>query len=166
MRTCRSKAPIIYKSGTHFEIGKGVVVRKGNDVAILAVGLLVFEALEAAETLAEKGIQATVVDMHTLKPVDRDLILNLSKQTGAMVTCEEHSIYGGLGSIASRVVTQEAPCPMEFVAIRDTYAESGTPDELLERYGLTAPHIVKAAERAVSRKNTGRRPQGEVSKPD
>ena len=152
MRTGRPKVPIIYKQGTDFEIGKGMKLRTGEDLTIFANGLLVFEALVAAEELAEKGIQAAVVDLHTIKPIDRDLIKAQAKETGAIVTCEEHQIYGGLGSIVSEVVTGEAPVPMEFVAICDTYAESGTPDELLERYGLTARHIVQAAERVISRK--------------
>ena len=152
MRTGRPKAPVIYKQGTDFEIGKGVKLRKGNDLTIFATGLLVFEALVAAEELADKGIQAAVVDIHTIKPIDRELIKTQAKETGAIVTCEEHQIYGGLGSIVSEVVTQEAPVPMEFVAIRDTYAESGAPDELLERYGLTARHVVQAAERVIKRK--------------
>src|SRR3989338_4220578 len=152
MRTGRPKAPVIYKPGTDFEIGKGMKLRKGEDLTIFANGLLVFEALQAAEELAEKGIQAAVVDIHTLKPIDRNLIIAQAKETGAIVTCEEHQIYGGLGSIISEVVTQEAPVPMEFVAIQDTYAESGTPDELLNRYGLTARNVVQAAERVVKRK--------------
>ncbi|MBI4372217.1 MAG: transketolase family protein, partial [Candidatus Omnitrophica bacterium] len=108
--------------------------------------------LQAAEELAEKKIQAAVVDIHTLNPIDRDLIKRQAQATGAIVTCEEHQIYGGLGSIVSEVVAQAAPVPMEFVAIQDTYAESGTPDELLDRYGLTARHIVQAAERVFKRK--------------
>jgi len=152
MRTGRPKTPIIYKQGTDFEIGKGVKLRKGEDLTIFANGLLVFEALVAAEELAEKGIQAAVVDIHTIKPIDRDLIKAQAKETGAIVSCEEHQIYGGLGSIISEVVAQEAPVPMEFVAIQDTYAESGAPDELLERYGMTARNIVQAAERVLKRK--------------
>ncbi len=152
MRTGRPKAPIIYQQGTDFEIGKGVKLRKGKDLTIFAAGLLVFEALVAAEELADKGIQAAVVDLHTIKPIDRDLIKEQARETGAIVTCEEHQIYGGLGSIVSEVVAQEAPVPMEFVAIRDTYAESGTPEELLNRYGLTARHIFQAAERVLERK--------------
>ena len=152
MRTGRPKVPIIYKQGTDFEIGKGIKLRKGNDLTIFATGLLVFEALVAAEELADKGIQAAVVDIHTIKPIDRELIKAQARETGAIVTCEEHQIYGGLGRIVSEVVTQEAPVPMEFVAIRDTYAESGAPDELLERYGLTSRHVVQAAERVIKRK--------------
>ena len=152
MRTGRPKAPIIYKEGTEFEIGKGILLRRGEDVTIFAIGLLVFEALIAAEELAEKGIQAAVVDLHTVKPIDRNLIIKQAKETGAVVTCEEHQIYGGLGSIVSEVIAQETPVPMEFVAIRDTYAESGTPEELMDRYGLTASHIVRAAQCVIIRK--------------
>lgn len=152
MRTGRPKAPVIYKEGTDFEIGKGMLLRRGEDLTIFANGLLVFEALAAAEELAEKGIQAAVVDLHTVKPIDRELITQQAKQTKAAVVCEEHSIYGGLGSIVSEMLVQECPVPTEFVAIRDTYAESGTPDELMDRYGLTARHVVAAAQRVLKRK--------------
>src|SRR3989338_9202781 len=115
VRTGRSKAPGVHKTGTPFEIGKGGVVRKGNDVAILAVDLLVFEALVAAEELADKGIQAAVIDLHTVKPLDRDLIQEQAAETGAIVCCEEHQIFGGLGSAVSRVVGEVHPVPMEFI---------------------------------------------------
>ena len=152
MRTGRPRVPVIYKQGTDFEIGKGVKLRSGEDLSIFATGLLVFEALVAAEELAEKGIQASVIDIHTIKPIDRDLIRKEAEKTGAIVTCEEHSIYGGLGSIVSEVAARECPVPMEFVAIKDTYAESGTPDQLLDRYGLTARHIVQACHQVLKRK--------------
>lgn len=152
VRTCRPKAPIIYGNGATFKIGKGNQLREGKDAAIFAAGLLVFEALLASDQLTEQGIQVSVIDLHTIKPIDRDLIVREAKRTGAIVTCEEHQIYGGLGSAVSEVVAQEFPVPMEFIAIRDTYAESGTGEELLDRYGLTAPHIVKAAGRVVTRK--------------
>lgn len=152
MRTGRPKVPVIYKQGTDFEIGKGVKLRSGEDLSIFATGLLVFEALVAAEELAEKGIEASVIDIHTIKPIDRDLIRKEAEKTGAIVTCEEHSIYGGLGSIVSEAAARECPVPMEFVAIKDTYAESGTPDQLLDRYGLTARHIVEASNRVLKRK--------------
>ena len=152
MRTGRPKVPVIYKQGTDFEIGKGVKLRSGEDLSIFATGLLVFEALVAAEELAEKGIEASVIDIHTIKPIDRDLIRKEAEKTGAIVTCEEHSIYGGLGSIVSEVAARECPVPMEFVAIKDTYAESGTPDQLLDRYGLTARHIVQACHQVLKRK--------------
>lgn len=152
MRTCRPKTPVIYNEGTDFEIGKGVLLRRGEDVAIFAIGLLVFEALVAAEELADKGIQAAVIDLHTLKPIDQDLIQEQAARTGAIVTCEEHQIFGGMGSLVSRVVGEVRPVPMEFIAIRDTYAESGTPEQLFDRYGLSARHITRVAERVVKRK--------------
>ncbi len=152
IRTGRPKSPVIYQPGAKLELGKGVKLKDGNDVTIFAIGLLVFEALLAADKLAEKGIKASVVDLHTIKPIDRDLIIKQAKQTGAAVVCEEHQIYGGLGSAVSEVISEEYPVPMEFIAIRDTYAESGTGEELLEKYKLTAPHIFKAAERVISRK--------------
>lgn len=152
VRTGRPKAPLVYEPGTRFEIGKGNKLREGKDVTIFAIGLLVFEALLASDQLAANGIEATVIDLHTVKPMDRDLIVNEARKTGAIVTCEEHQIYGGLGSAVGVVAAEAFPVPMEFVAIRDTYAESGTGDELLERYGLTARHIARAVERVLARK--------------
>lgn len=154
MRTCRPKAPIVYDAAKppKFEIGKGVVLREGKDVSIFACGLLVFEALCAADALQEKGIDASVIDMHTIKPIDRELVIAEAKKTKAIVTCEEHQIYGGLGSIVAEVLASECPTPVDFVAIKDTYAESGKPDELLEKYGFTAPYIVRACEKVLARK--------------
>ncbi len=152
MRTGRPKAPIIYSPDAKFKIGKGNKLREGKDLTIFALGLLVFEALSAADTLSKKGIEAAVVDLHTVKPIDRELIRTQAEKTGAIVVCEEHQIYGGLGSAVAEVVGEEAPVPMEFVAIRDTFAESGTPDELMEHYSLTAPAVVTAAQRVLSRK--------------
>jgi len=152
MRTGRPKAPVVYGPDAKFQIGKGNQLREGKDIAIFALGLLVYEALAAADTLSKKGIEAAVIDLHTVKPIDRDLIRAQAQKTGAIVVCEEHQIYGGLGSAVAEVAAQECPVPMEFVAIRDTFSESGTADELMEKYGLTAPHIVKAAERVLSRK--------------
>jgi len=152
MRCGRPKAPIVYKPGTSFSIGKGVMVKEGNDITLVACGLLVYEALVASDILGEKNISAAVIDMHTLKPIDKDLLVAAARQTGAMVTCEEHSVYGGLTSIVSRTVAASCAIPLESVAIQDTYAESGKPEELFEKYGLTANHIVQTAERVVRRK--------------
>lgn len=149
MRTCRPKAPIIYDENAKFEIGKGVRVRDGKDLTIVANGLLVFEALQAAETLKAEGIDASVIDMHTVKPLDEELLLEEARKTGHVLVCEEHQIWGGLGSAVARFLASKHPCKMEFVAIQDTFAESGQPDELLEKYGLTAPAIVKAAGRVL-----------------
>lgn len=152
LRTCRPKAPIVHTAGTVFQLGKGIVLRQGGDVALVANGLLVWEALAAAETLAAKGIQATVVDLHTAKPLDLALLTEVAATTRAMVVAEEHQLWGGVGSAVARALGQSRPIPLEFVAMQDTYAESGKPDELLDRYGLTARHIVLAAERVLTRK--------------
>ncbi|PIQ86658.1 MAG: transketolase [Candidatus Omnitrophica bacterium CG11_big_fil_rev_8_21_14_0_20_45_26] len=154
MRTGRPKTPLVYdpKKPPHFEIGKGILLQDGQDVTIIANGLLVFEALSAADLLAEEGIKAAVIDMHTIKPLDEELVIAQAKKTNAVVSCEEHQIYGGLGSIVAKVLSEHCPTPIEFVAIQDTFAESGQPDELLEKYGLTAPHIQAAVKRVLKRK--------------
>lgn len=152
IRTGRPKAPIVHRPETVFKIGKGVQLREGGDAAIFANGLLVWEAMAAAELLASQGIQAGVVDLHTIKPLDEPLLLSLARKTGAIVTAEEHQIWGGLGSAVSRFLAAHEPVPVACVAIEDTYAESGKPDELLERYGLTASRIVKAAQEVLKRK--------------
>lgn len=152
IRTGRPKAPIIHAVDTSFAIGKGVLVRKGKDVTILANGLLVWEALSAAEELEKSGIAAGVVDLHTVKPLDEELVISQASHTGALVVAEEHQIWGGLGSAVARAVAKEHPVPMEFVAIQDTYAESGKPEELFQKYGLTAQHILQAAQRVLARK--------------
>lgn len=152
IRTCRPKAPIIYNESSQFQIGKGIVLREGKDATIIACGLEVFEALVAQEELARKGREVAVVDMPTIKPLDEALVIKQAKATGAIVTAEEHQIWGGLGSAAARVLSQGHPVPMEFVAIQDSYAESGKPEELFEKYGLTARHIVQAVERVIAKK--------------
>ena len=152
VRTGRSKAPIIYNEKSEFQIGKGVKLRNGKDVTLVATGLLVFEALEAAELLKEKGIDASVVDIHTLKPIDKELLIAEARVTKAFVVAEEHLIFGGLGSAVSQLISQNQPVPVEFIGIQDTYAESGKPDELLKKYGLTSKDIARAAEKVISRK--------------
>ncbi|PIU39903.1 MAG: transketolase [Candidatus Omnitrophica bacterium CG07_land_8_20_14_0_80_50_8] len=153
VRTGRSKAPVIYNEQTRFEIGKGILLRSGKDVTLIANGLMVFEALEAAEILKREGLNASVVDLHTLKPLDEALLLGQAHKTGAFVTAEEHLVFGGLGSTVSGLVSQNFPIPVEFVGVNDTYAESGPPDELFKKYGLTANHIVQAAKKVISRKS-------------
>ena len=153
MRTGRPKAPVVYDAHSVFELGKGNLLRQGTDVTLVATGLLVFEALEAAEALSQKGIKASVVDIHTLKPIDRELLLSEARKTGAFVVAEEHLIWGGLGSVVSQVLSQHCPIPVEFVGLDDTYAESGKPDDLLEKYGFTSKNLVRAAEKVVSRKS-------------
>jgi transketolase len=152
LRTGRPKAPVIYNPSDSFTLGKGVLLREGKDVTVVAMGLLVFEALEAAERLESDGILAAVVDIHTLKPLDEELLVRQAQRTGAFVTVEEHQIWGGLGSAVARTLATHHPIPMECVAIQDTYAESGKPEELFDRYGLSARHIVEAVRRVMARK--------------
>lgn len=152
VRTGRSKAPILYDEKTAFQIGKGITVRSGKDITLIANGLMVFEALLAAELLKEQGIDASVIDIHTIKPLDQELLLAEARKTNAFVAAEEHLTFGGLGSTVSQLVSQNFPIPVEFVGVQNTYAESGTPEELFKKYGLTADHIVQAAKKAVSRK--------------
>lgn len=149
MRTGRPDVPVIYKDGAAaLEIGKANRVREGKDATIIACGLMVALALEAAAELAKKGVECRVLDMHTVKPLDRAAVVAAARETGAIVTAEEHLLDGGLGSAVARVVGEEAPCRMAFVGVRDTYAESGKPEELLAKYGLTAAEVVAAVERA------------------
>jgi len=152
IRTGRPKAPVIYNGDQKFEIGKSVQVAEGRDVTIIASGLLVAQALLAAETLEAEGISARVIDMHTAKPLDREAISRAAAETGAIVVAEEHLVDGGLGVRVAQVVAETHPCAMEFIGIQDTYAESGQPDELLEKYGLVARDVTAAARKVVSRK--------------
>jgi len=146
IRTSRPSVPVIYSPGESFEIGKAKVLRPGKDVTVIATGMLVWEALEAAEQCAGEGIDVRVIDMHTVKPIDEDAIVAAARETGAIVTAEEHLLDGGLGSRVAQVVVQNHPVPMEFVGLKNTYAESGTPEQLFERYGLTAKAIVEAVQ--------------------
>jgi transketolase len=146
IRTSRPSVPLIYPAGESFEIGRAKTLRPGKDVTVIAIGMLVWEALEAAERCVEKGIDVRVIDMHTVKPLDAEAIVAAARETGAIVTAEEHLLDGGLGSRVAQVVVQNHPVPMEFVGLKDTYAESGTPVQLFERYGLTTQAIVDAIE--------------------
>lgn len=151
MRTGRPKAPVIYNNNETFELGKAKVIRKGKDVTIIAVGLLVAEALLAADKLKEEGIEAKVVDMFTIKPIDKEVIIESANETGAVVTAEEHLI-GGLSAQVSMVLANNKPVPVEFVGINETYSESGKPEELMEKYGLTYKEIVTAVKKVLARK--------------
>jgi transketolase len=151
IRTGRLKAPIIYPADQKFEIGKSIEVAEGKDVAIIANGLMVAQALLAADTLEGEGISARVIDMHTVKPLDRDAIQRAA-ETGAIVVAEEHLATAGMGVRVAQVVAETHPCAMEFVGIQDTFAESGEPQELLEKYGLMAHNIVDAVKKVVARK--------------
>ncbi len=151
VRTGRPKAPLVYNPTSKFQIGKGALLREGKHVTLVANGLLVFEALQAAEALEKEGIKAGVVDLHTVKPLDEELLLREAKKTNHVVVAEEHQIWGGLGSAVARFLSAHHPCRMEFVAIQDTYAESGTAEGLFEKYGLTASHIAQAAKKALGK---------------
>ena len=135
-----------------FEIGKGIQLQEGSDVTIVATGHLVWEALEAAKTLNEKGISAEVINIHTIKPLDNDIILKSVAKTGAIVTAEEHNFLGGLGESVARVLAENAPTQQKFIATQDTFGESGTPAQLMEKYGLNANAIVAASEKVIQRK--------------
>ena len=152
IRLGRPKLPLVFTEEYHFNLGKAAVMRSGTDATIIAIGLMVAPALEAAEELASKGINCRVLNMSTLKPIDDVAIVRAAGETGAIVTAEEHLEHGGLGSTIARLVTQHQPVPMAFVALKDTYARSGKPAELMERYGLTAKDIAQAAREALKRK--------------
>ncbi|WP_042005674.1 transketolase family protein [Capnocytophaga canis] len=135
-----------------FEIGKGILLTEGKDVTIVATGHLVWEALLAADELEKQGISAEVINIHTIKPLDEEIILNSVKKTKCIVTCEEHNYYGGLGESVARVLTQRFPIPQEFVAVNDTFGESGTPSQLMKKYELDKDGVLKAVEKVLKRK--------------
>jgi len=152
IRAGRPKTPIVHAADQQFQIGKSVQLTDGKDLTIMAHGLLVVEAIRAQETLEAEGITSRVIDMYSIKPLDRDAIERAAADTRAIVVAEEHLVASGLGVRVSQVVAQTRPCAMEFVGIEDTYAESGTPEELMKKYGLVASNIVTAAKRVLGRK--------------
>lgn len=152
MRTGRSPAPRLLDDDYEFEIGKGNVLRDGHDVSIIACGVETARAVEAAQLLQQEGISARVVNMSTIKPLDNQLIRECVAETGCIVTAEDHNVIGGLGSAVAESLIQNIPCPVEFIGVKDTFGESGEPDELAEKYQLTAPFIAAAAKRAIERK--------------
>ena len=152
VRCGRPKVPVVYPPDYHFVPGKAAVMREGQDVTIVANGLMVAAALEAAAALEREGVDALVLSMPTVKPVDTDALVSAARVTGAVVVAEEHLLHGGLGSVVAQVLAERHPVPVGFVALRDTYAESGKPDELLAKYGLTAEDIRKAALATLNRK--------------
>lgn len=145
MRTGRPNAPIVYEREARLSLGKSVLLREGSDVTLVACGLMVAEALDAAEELAAEGVEASVIDMHTIKPLDEDAVLDAARSTKGIVVCEEHLAHGGLGAAVSSLVAARAPVRMAFVNLGDSYSTSGQPEELFEHAGITAGHIVKAA---------------------
>lgn len=154
MRTARNKTPVLYDDidPSAIQIGKGIELRDGADVAIIACGVLVSEALKAADALSEQGIQATVIDMHTIKPLDTQLVDRVAARCGAVVTAEDHSVIGGLGGAVAEHLSASSCTPLERVGVNDRFGESGQADEMLELMELSAPHIVKAVQRAITRK--------------
>ncbi|MDI9492759.1 MAG: transketolase family protein [Bacillota bacterium] len=144
VRLGRAAVPVIYAEETDIQIGKAITLRDGKDCTIIATGLLVSRAMEAAELLAEEGIDVRVLDMHTLKPMDEGAVIRAARETGSIVTAEEHTVIGGLGAAVAQICCEKAPAKVSFVGIQDTFGESGKPDELLEKYGLTAAAIAEA----------------------
>lgn len=153
IRLSRPKTPVIYENEDYkYKIGKGVVMREGKDVTIFACGIMVATALDAAEELAKKNIDARVVNLHTIKPLDKELIVRCAEETGAAVTTEEHSILGGLGGAVAEVLVENYPIPMVRMGIKDMFGESGKPEELIVKYGLTAADLIQAVKAVLKRK--------------
>jgi transketolase len=152
LRFGRPTVPNFTPADQTFEIGKAVMLNEGTDVTIIATGHLVWRAIEAGEMLAEKGISAEIINIHTIKPIDAEAILKSVKKTGCVVTAEEHNRLGGLGDAVAQVLSVNLPTPQEYVAVNDSFGESGVPDQLMTKYGLDAPHIVSAVERVIKRK--------------
>jgi len=151
IRLPRLKLPVLFDQAYHFEIGKAVTLRPGTDVTVIALGVMVSSALEAAASLQQEGISCRVINMSTLKPFDENTVTKAAIETGAIVTAEEHLVHGGLGSEVAQVIGKHKPVPMDFVALHGS-AQSGKPEALLQRYGLTATEIIKAAKTVITRK--------------
>ncbi len=156
IRLGRPAVPVLFDENYRFRLGRAEILRRGPDAAIFATGIMVYEALKAAETLAGRGVDVTVVNIHTIKPLDVETISSLAMKTGAVVTAEEHSIIGGLGSAVAEALAERCPVPLVRVGIRDRFGESGKPGELLEAFGLTASHIVEAVDLVLQRRVCGK----------
>ena len=152
IRLTRDSVPVLYDENLDFQIGKAIVIREGQDVTLIGNGDMVCRALEAAEELAKENVTATVIDVHTIKPIDEEAIVKAASQTRAVVTVEDHQIYGGLGSAVAEVLVENCPVAMERIGLRNTFAESGKYEELLTKYQMDVPSIVEAAKRVISRK--------------
>jgi transketolase len=152
IRFGREDVPIVTDEDTIFEFGKGAIYRKGDEVAILACGVMLFESIKAADDLRKDGIEARVINIHTVKPIDRDIIIKTARECGAIVTAEEHQVYGGFGSAVAEIVVKNHPVPMEMVGIQDSFGRSGLPDELMNIYGLKSSSIIAAVKKVISRK--------------
>ncbi|WP_423892661.1 transketolase family protein [Filifactor alocis] len=151
VRLGRPSVEDIFDETYQFEIGKGVTLKEGNDVTLVCTGFETGQALQAAEELEKENIHARVIHIHTIKPIDQEILVKAAKETGLIITCEEHSIYGGLGSAVSEVVSEQYPCKVVKVGIQDTFGESGKPMELIEKYGLSAQHIVTVVKEQLSK---------------
>jgi len=153
MRTARNKTPVMYDGReSEIKIGKGMVLREGNDAVIIACGVMVSESMKAADALSKNGINVTVVDMHTLKPLDTDLIKSLVEKCSVVVTAEDHNVIGGLGGAVAEYLSSNCPAPLEMVGVQDRFGESGQSDEMLELLGISSPYIAEAVNRAINRK--------------
>lgn len=153
LRLGRSSVPTINDEKSYnYKIGKAVTLKEGSDVSIFATGIMVSKAIEAAEALKGEGINAEVINVHTIKPIDSEAIISSAKKTGAVVTCEEHSIIGGLGSAVCEVICENIPVPLKRVGVNDTFGESGKPLDLLEKYGLTVENIIKSTKEVIEKK--------------
>ncbi len=152
LRFGRPSWPVFTGADEPFIIGKAKIMQEGTDVAIFATGHMVWKAVEALDVLAERGVNASLINLHTIKPLDEDAIIAQARKTGCVVTCEEHNRLGGMGDAVAQVLGKNFPVPHEYVAVNDTFGESGTPNELMTKYGLDVPQIVAAAETAIRRK--------------
>lgn len=152
LRFGRPKVPIFISEDTPFEIGKALMINEGKDVTIIATGHLVWEAIQAAEKLEGMGIDAEVINIHTIKPLDTEAILKSLEKTGCVVSCEEHQFNGGLNDAVSQLLSRSMPRPIEYIGVEDSFGESGTPEELMVKYKLKSDNIVEAAKKAISRK--------------
>jgi len=152
MRFGRENIPVVTTGRTPFQIGKAEIYRHGTDATVIACGALVYEALVAAEELAKEGIEVRVINLHTIKPIDKDTIINAAKETGAIVTAEEHQVHGGMGSAVAEVIAKHCPVPTEYVAVMDRFGESGKPEELMAKFGVKSPNIINAIKEVLKRK--------------
>lgn len=152
VRFAREKTPVFTTEETPFEIGKAMTFREGKDVALIACGPLVYKALQAADALSKEGVEAMVVNCHTIKPLDEKAVVHAAETCGAVVTIEEHQVAGGLGGAVAECLARCQPTPQEFIGVQDRFGESGEPNELLEHFGMGVTHIVKAAKKAIKRK--------------
>lgn len=152
IRLNRVKTPIIFNEDYEFQFGKAVKLLDGKDLTIISTGMMVYEALDAAKMLREESISACVLNVHTIKPIDKESIINSAKETGAIVTVEEHSVHGGLGSAVAEVLVENYPVPMKIIGVNDKFGESGEYDELIKKYGLTSHNIVKSTKELLEKK--------------